>query len=146
MSRAPAAHVERHRARLHQHLRELRAAARRRVAEGERGAAARATVLARKVAATELAAQRGRLRAHGDGAALSRASAAGLERRRRDLDRLAVALAAHDPQRTLERGFALVEDVAGRPVVSAAAARAEPALVVRLHDGRVPVRPERPVG
>ena len=41
LSRAPAAHVERHRARLHQHLRELRAAARRRVAEGERGAAAR---------------------------------------------------------------------------------------------------------
>ena len=37
LSRAPAAHVERHRARLHQHLRELRAAARRRVAEGERG-------------------------------------------------------------------------------------------------------------
>ena len=146
LSRAPAAHVERHRARLHQHLRELRAAARRRVAEGERGAAARATVLARKVAAAELAAQRGRLRAHGDGAGLARASAAGLERRRRDLDRLAVALAAHDPQRTLERGFALVEDVAGRPVVSAEAARAEPALVVRLHDGRVPVRPERPVG
>ena len=146
MSRAPAAHVERHRARLHQHLRELRAAARRRVADGERGAAARATVLARKVAAAELAAQRGRLRAHGDGAGLARASTAGLERRRRDLDRLAVALAAHDPQRTLERGFALVEDTVGRPVVSAEAARGEPALVVRLHDGRVPVRPERPVG
>ena len=119
--------------------------ARRRVAEGERGAAARATVLARKVAAAELAAQRGRLRAHGDGAALARASAAGLERRRRDLDRLAVALAAHDPQRTLERGFALVEDAAGEPVVSPRP-RASPALVVRLHDGRVPVRPEPPVG
>ena len=34
-----------------------------------------------------------------------------------------VALAAHDPQRTLERGYALVEDAAGEPVTSAAAAR-----------------------
>ena len=145
LSRAPAAHVERHRARLHQHLRELRAATRRRVADDERAASGRSAALARKAAAAELAASRGRVRARTDGAALSRASAAGLERRRRDLDRLAVALAAHDPQRTLERGFALVEDAAGRPVVSAAAARAEPALVVRLHDGRVSVRPERPL-
>ena len=116
------------------------------MAEGERAAAGGATALARKVAAAELAAQPRTRAGAGDGAALSRASAAGLERRRRDLDRLAVALAAHDPQRTLERGFALVEDAAGRPVVSAEAARAEPALVVRLHDGRVSVRPERPVG
>jgi exodeoxyribonuclease VII large subunit len=56
-----------------------------------------------------------------------------------------MALAAHDPQRTLERGYALVEDAAGEPVVSAAAARTAPALTLRLHDGRVPVRPEPPV-
>ena len=55
------------------------------------------------------------------------------------------ALAAYDPQRTLERGYALVEDAAGAPVTSAAAARAQPALTLRLHDGRVPVRPEPPV-
>jgi exodeoxyribonuclease VII large subunit len=146
LSRAPAAHVERHRGRLHQHLRELRAAARRGVAGGERAAAARATVLARKVAAAGHAAGRGRLRAGADAAALERAAGAGVERRRRDLDRLAVAVAAHDPQRTLERGFALVEDAGGRPVVSARAAQAQPALTLRLHDGRVSVRPERPVG
>jgi exodeoxyribonuclease VII large subunit len=52
-------------------------------------------------------------------------------------------LAAHDPQRTLERGYALLEDPAGEPVVSAAAAAAAPRLTVRLHDGRVTVRPER---
>ena len=46
---------------------------------------------------------------------------------------------------SLERGYALVEDGAGEPVVSAAAALAEPSLVVRLHDGRVSVRPEPPV-
>jgi exodeoxyribonuclease VII large subunit len=57
-----------------------------------------------------------------------------------------VALAAHDPQRTLERGYALVEDRAGEPVTSAAAAREQRSLVLRLHDGRVPVRPEPPVG
>ncbi|HEY6694657.1 MAG TPA: exodeoxyribonuclease VII large subunit, partial [Solirubrobacteraceae bacterium] len=65
--------------------------------------------------------------------------------RRRDLDRLAIALAAHDPQRTLERGYALVEDAAGEPVTSAAAARSQRALTLRLHDGHVPVRPEPPV-
>jgi exodeoxyribonuclease VII large subunit len=146
LSRAPAAHVERHRTRLHQHLRELRAAARRGVAAGERAAAVRATVLSRKVVAARLAAGRGSLRARADGAGLERAATAGVERRRRDLDRLTVALAAHDPQRTLERGYALVEGVDGEPVVSAEAARAQPAMTLRLHDGRVPVRPGRPVG
>jgi exodeoxyribonuclease VII large subunit len=146
LSRAPAAHVERHRTRLHQHLRELRASARRGIVGGEREARARAAALARKGQAATLARARGELRAHADGAALERVSTAALERRRRRLDGFAVALAAHDPQRTLERGYALVEDCAGEPVVSAAAALAEPALVVRLHDGRVPVRPELPVG
>ena len=45
-------------------------------------------------------------------------------------------LAAHDPQRTLERGYALLEDPAGEPVTSAEAARAQNELTVRLHDGR----------
>ena len=145
LSRAPAAHVERHRTRLHQQLRELRASARRRVVEGERGTAARGAGLARKARAAELARSRGELRAHADGAALDRSATAALERRRRDLDRLAVALAAHHPQRTLERGYVLVEDAAGEPVTSAAAARRQPALTLQMHDGRVVVRPEPPV-
>ena len=145
LSRAPAAHVERHRTRLHQHLRELRASARRGIVGGEREARARAAALARKGQAAALARSRGELRAHADGAALERVATAALERRRRDLDGFAVALAAHDPQRTLERGYALVEDGAGEPVVSAAAARSQPSLTLRLHDGRVPVRPEPPV-
>ena len=45
-------------------------------------------------------------------------------RRPRELEQLALALAAHDPQRTLERGYALVESPPGEPVASAAAARA----------------------
>ncbi len=146
LSRAPAAHIERHRGRLHQHLRELRASARRGVAAGERAVRAHSSALTRKASAAALARGRGELRTSSDGMALERASTAAVERRRRDLDRFLVALAAHDPQRTLERGYALVEDGAGEPVVSAAAARAQRSLVLRLHDGRVPVRPEPPVG
>jgi exodeoxyribonuclease VII large subunit len=66
-------------------------------------------------------------------------------RRRRDFEAWSVTLAAHDPQRTLERGYALVEDSAGEPVTSAAAARDALSLTLRLHDGRVPVRPEPPI-
>jgi exodeoxyribonuclease VII large subunit len=121
LSRAPAAHVERHRTRLHQQLRELRAAARRRIGEGERRNLAAAAAFARNAAPARLARTRGELRAR------------------------AVALAAHDPQRTLERGYALIEDPAGAPVTSAALAREQPRLTVRLRDGRVAVRPEPPV-
>jgi exodeoxyribonuclease VII large subunit len=145
LSRAPAAHVERHRGRLHQHLRELRASARRAVVAGERATAARGGALSRKAQAATLARARGELRARADGAALDRTATAALARRRRDLERLAVALTAHDPQRTLERGYALVEDPAGEPVTTAAAARGQSALTLRLHDGRVAVRPQPPL-
>jgi exodeoxyribonuclease VII large subunit len=119
LSRAPGQHLDRHRGRLHQHLRELRASSRRAVSEAERGRAAAAAGLAR-----------------------AGGSATGAHRRRRELDRLLAVLAAHEPQRTLERGYALLEDPAGEPVTSAAAAGALPRLTVRLHDGRVAVRPE----
>ena len=46
-----------------------------------------------------------------------------------------MALAAHDPQRTLERGYALVEAAGGAPVTSAAAAAASPELTLRMRDG-----------
>ena len=119
LSRAPAAHVDRHRAHLHQQLRELRAAARRRIGDGERRNRTAAGALSRNAGAAT--------------------------RTRGDLRARAVALAAHDPQRTLERGYALVESPAGEPVTSAAAAREQSRLTLRLHDGRVPVRPEPPV-
>jgi exodeoxyribonuclease VII large subunit len=115
LSRAPAHHVARHRARLHQQLRELRASSTRALAEGERANR-------RSAAALERNGQLGRARA-------------------RQLDTLALALAAHDPQRTLERGYALVEAPDGRPVTGAAAAAAQPELALRMHDGAVRVRP-----
>ncbi|MGZ4349700.1 MAG: exodeoxyribonuclease VII large subunit, partial [Solirubrobacteraceae bacterium] len=58
-------------------------------------------------------------------------------RRGRDLERLALALAAHDPQRTMARGYALVEDRAGLALGSARAARSARELTLRFHDGAV---------
>jgi exodeoxyribonuclease VII large subunit len=111
LSRAPARYVERERERLHQKLREIRAAGRRRP-EAEHAATARAAlVLARKAAATRRA-ERGR-----------------------ELDRLLLALDAHDPQRTLERGYALVEDPDGAPLTTADAARAAGRVALRFADG-----------
>ncbi|MGA2926537.1 MAG: exodeoxyribonuclease VII large subunit [Solirubrobacteraceae bacterium] len=116
LSRAPAQHVARHRRHLHQLLRELRASARRGCERGLAQAGVHAVALAR-----------GRERAVGPDTA----------RRRSELDRLTLALAAHDPQRTLARGYALVADRGGEPLASAAAARAARAFDVRFHDGAV---------
>ena len=46
-----------------------------------------------------------------------------------------MTLRAHDPERTLERGYALAETAAGEPVTSAAAARAAEAIRLRFADG-----------
>ena len=115
LARAPAEHVARHRRALHQLLRELRASARRGVARERASNATRLVVLRRKAEA----------------ARVDRA------RRRGELEQLLLALAAHDPERTLARGYALVEDPSGELVTGAAEARAAGALALRFHDGRV---------
>jgi exodeoxyribonuclease VII large subunit len=123
LARAPVEHVTRHRRQLHQLLRELRASARRGISR-ERGlSATRLVALHRKT----------------DAAAIDR------HRRRGELERLLLALAAHDPERTLARGYALVEAPGtageagghGSLVTSAAEARASGAVDLRFHDGRV---------
>jgi exodeoxyribonuclease VII large subunit len=116
LSRAPAQHVARHRRQLHQLLRELRATARRACARGVERAGVHTVVLERTA---------------------SRAQGADAAKRRRDLDRLAMALAAHDPERTLVRGYALAEDRSGQPLGSAAEARSAGELRLRFHDGCV---------
>jgi exodeoxyribonuclease VII large subunit len=119
LSRAPSAHLERQRTRLHQQLREMRAGSRRRV-DGEHAVTTRrALVLERKADASLLDCR---------------------ERRPRELAQLALALAAHDPQRTLERGYALVESPDGAALTSAAAARVAEQLHVRFADGVVPAQ------
>jgi exodeoxyribonuclease VII large subunit len=144
LSRAPADHVARHRARLHQQARELRAAARRRAATDGRRLGDDVRALERKASATTLGLSRGATRAHADAAALERSRAAAHARRAQTLERLRLALDAHDPQRTLERGYALVQDGAGTPLTSAEAARREPRLTLRMADGALGVRPEPP--
>jgi exodeoxyribonuclease VII large subunit len=119
LSRAPAEHVARNRRRLHQLLRELRATARRATASGREQARVNLLVLSRSAA---------------------RAQSSDTARRRTELERLALALAAHDPGRTLERGYALVEDRDGEPLTGADAARTARQLNIRFHDGRVPAR------
>jgi exodeoxyribonuclease VII large subunit len=119
LSRAPGAHVQRERGRLRQHLREIRAGSRRRVAGERELSARRALVLARKADAALLDTR---------------------ERRPRELQRLALALVAHDPQRTLERGYAIVESPDGTPLASAREARAARELRLRFADAAVAAR------
>jgi len=121
LSRAPAAHLARQRTALRQTLRELRAVARRIASDERTRSARRAQALAQ-----------GRERAIRDCAV----------RRPADLERLALALGAHDPQRTLARGYALVEDAAGAPVTTAAAARAAARVRLRFADDAVAARIE----
>ncbi len=99
LARAPAEHVRRHRARLHQLLRELRASARRGLTVADRNTSTHARALARTAGAS------------------GRAEAV---TQRRALDSFALALAAHDPERLIERGYAVVDDGAGQVITSAA--------------------------
>jgi exodeoxyribonuclease VII large subunit len=140
LSRAPAEHVARHRVQLHQRLRELRASARRMVADRRRLAGLHAVVLERRAGVVRIDRER-RLAALGGRA--QRFAAIGTDaaaRRAEDLERLALALGAHDPERTLARGYALVEDRDGEPVTSAQEASAVSELGLRFHDGRVRAR------
>jgi exodeoxyribonuclease VII large subunit len=122
LARAPQEHVDRQRTRLHQQVRELRAAGRRGHESRRADSATHLLVLSRKAGAA----------ARGE-----------RERTARELERLRLALDAHDPERTLRRGYALVEDDAGALVTSAEEARRSDALSVRFHDDRVRVRPDR---
>ena len=99
-------------------------------------------MLARKGDASAGLVARGAARSRVDAAAFSARAQAARSRRLVGLERLALALAAHDPQRTLERGYALVEGPDGEPVTSAATARSLARMTVRLHDGAVLVCPK----
>jgi exodeoxyribonuclease VII large subunit len=100
-------------------LRELRASAKRAGEQGRMRASTHLLVLRRTA---------------------ERARASDHAKRTRELERLTLALAAHDPQRTLARGYALVEDRGGEPLGSAVAAREAGDLRLRFHDGTLPAR------
>jgi exodeoxyribonuclease VII large subunit len=121
LSRAPSEQLRRQRGRLHQQLREMRAGARRRV-QGERTVTTRrALVLERKATATARDCR---------------------ERAPRELERLALALGGHDPQRTLERGYALVQSPTGEPLATAEQAKRQGNVQLRFADDTVAARIE----
>ncbi len=140
-ARAPADQVARHRARLQRQLRDLSSGALRSAAADGDALRRHALTLERRasVAAGSSGREDGRLTRQVDG--LDRAAAAALRRQRVALDRLRATLDGHDPQRTLERGYALVEDDTGDPVTSAASARTLKGMTLRMHDGTVPIAP-----
>jgi exodeoxyribonuclease VII large subunit len=138
LARGPARALQRQRQVLNQKTREIRAAS-------ERGLAERSATQ-RRIAGLVL--QRARRRALGQverageegrrhGEALDTASARALARRREALRKAAVALRAHDPERTLERGYALAETPDGEPLTGAAAVAAAKRFSLRFADGRV---------
>jgi exodeoxyribonuclease VII large subunit len=122
LARGPARALRRERLALNQKTREIRAAS-------ERGIAERLG-FQRRLAGVVL--ERARRRAAG----------AEMERRRAALHRAEVALRAHEPERTLERGYALVEDPQGEPVTAAAEAIAARNVRLRFADGGVDARIE----
>jgi len=141
LARGPARALQRQRTFLNQKTREIRAAS-------ERGIAERAATQ-RRIAGLVL--ERARRRALGQveratdegrrhGAALDTAADRALAQRREALHNAAVALRAHDPERTLERGYALAETPDGEPLTSADAATAAGRFSLRFRDGRLEAR------
>ena len=122
-SRGPNRALRAERSRLHQLLREVRAAAARGAGERRRLASTHALVIRRK------------------GASFPAAHTAARKR----LDTIAAALGAHDPERTLARGYALVSDADGEPVTSAAAARKRGRVGIRFADDAVDATIEKEV-
>jgi exodeoxyribonuclease VII large subunit len=121
LARGPARSVRLERARLHQLLRETRASAARGQAERAALAQRHALVLTRKLDAFKNATLKG-------------------EAQR--LEALVLAERAHDPERTLERGYAVVTGEDGDPLTTAEAARAHDGVDIRFADGSVPARIE----
>lgn len=117
LARGPARALRRERLALNQKTREIRAAS-------ERGIAERLG-FQRRVAGVVLE------------RAACRAASVEMERRRAALHRAVVALRAHEPEHTLARGYALVEDRAGEPVTDAVAATAAERVKLRFADGSV---------
>ncbi len=116
LCRAPREHLLRQRHCLHQQLREIRAAGRRRIAMEARLSSRRAAAVGGKAEGAAREARR---------------------KRTVELARLALALDAHDPQRTLKRGYALVQSRTGETIGSAAAARQAREVLLRFADDSV---------
>jgi exodeoxyribonuclease VII large subunit len=140
-SRAPREHLDRHRRHLHQKAREMRASTARGLAE-RRGFASRVAgvVIARKVEAATARSEAARAAMARRSAGLERAAQAFAQREAVALRRQAAALRAHDPDRTLERGYALALGEDGEPLSSVEAVRAAGRFDLKLADGETKVK------
>ncbi|MBV9214173.1 MAG: exodeoxyribonuclease VII large subunit [Actinobacteria bacterium] len=137
-SRAPREHLDRQRRRLHQLARELRATTARGRAqrlEFQRRIALR--VLQRKAGAAGRSAAGERRAIVSRSRMLAGAEGRARERRTAALTAFGAALRAHDPERTLERGYALALDERGEPLVTPAAVRRAGRFALRLAGGAV---------
>ncbi len=123
LARGPGRALSRERLALNQRTRELRAAS-------ERGLAERLSYQ-RRLAFVVLE------------RALRRAVGPEISGRREALRAAEIALRAHEPERTLERGYALAETIEGEPLTTAAAVRAAEEISLRFADGRVRARPKQ---
>jgi exodeoxyribonuclease VII large subunit len=138
LARGPERALQRQRRDLNQTTRELRAASERGVEQRREYQRRLAMVVLQRAArrgaqaVTTAQATNGRT-----AAALDRAGVGAQRRRREVIENLAVALRAHDPDQTLERGYALARDASGEPVTNAADARAAGRLDLRFADGEV---------
>jgi exodeoxyribonuclease VII large subunit len=97
-------------------------------------------VIERKRDAALASATTGHARLSARAAALARAADALESRRREALRAHAAAIRGHDPERALERGYAIALDSEGRPLQSAAAIREASNFELRMADGNVPAR------
>jgi exodeoxyribonuclease VII large subunit len=146
-SRAPRDHLARHRVRLHQLTREMRASAGRgRAARIEFQRRIAASVIARRREAALAAVAAGRRTVILRAGSLDSARAGWQARQSTALAALAAALRGHDPERTLERGYALLLDKAGEPLGTTAAVREAGRFEVRLADGRLTARTDKTEG
>lgn len=137
-ARALGHHTDGQRRRLHQMIREIRASARRALELGTRESERHALVLARKRAAARHGSELRRRELHATATVLERHRGSATTGRAQTLQRLARTLAAHEPDRVLERGYAIVERGGGGGVLtSAEQARRERSLRVRFADDHV---------
>ncbi|HSS33509.1 MAG TPA: exodeoxyribonuclease VII large subunit [Solirubrobacterales bacterium] len=138
LARGPARALQRERSSLNQKIREIRAASERGLAERSRFQQRITTVVLRRARQRAVErAEAGLGEGQRRGAAIERSAERALARRRQVLERIELTLRAHDPERTLERGYALAESEGGEPVASAAAAAAAGTVRLRFADGRV---------
>lgn len=138
----PARHLSTERDRLRQLLREARASSQRGIERRSRLADRGALVVGRKGAATSAEIRRLSSVVAARGRALGVGARRAVAVRERSVADIGVALRAHEPERTLERGYALVTDRDDEPVTSASRAREAWQVRVRFADDSVAARIE----